>query len=232
MADAEPMQGGVERQFPLKRAAPPVHETERRRHGRQVELDTRQVGVGRDAAVGDDQGLAAGEQRNLVRADAMGRKLAQALVPALHVVDADDAALALEVVLGGVEQPPVQAEDAVPIEMSVDRRFYASGDGAQHEVQNQGEAAGAPGEMHGSASVGAHSERMAPRRQRQIEERSAVLSKAADPVAAGDVGVGTEIERGAGRGGLRAEQYGWDRPGDPTGEQQKRVSAINPHRGH
>ena len=123
MADAEPMQSGVERQFAPQRAAPPIHETERRRHGGQVELDARQVGMSRDAAVGDGQCLAVGEQPDLVRADAVGGKLAHAHVASRRVVDADDAAFALEIVLGGVEQPPVRAEDAVPIERSVGRRF-------------------------------------------------------------------------------------------------------------
>ena len=63
--------------------------------------------MSRDAPVGDDEGLAVGEQRDLVRADTVGRELADAPIAGLCVVDADDAALAVEIVLGGVKKTRV-----------------------------------------------------------------------------------------------------------------------------
>ena len=49
--------------------------------------------------------------------------------------------------------------------------------GTLRKVQYQREAAGSPGEMYGSASVGAHRERMAPALQGQIEDVGAVRGK-------------------------------------------------------
>ena len=149
--------------------------------------------MGRDAAVGDNQGLAVGEQRDLVRADAVGGKFAHARIAARRVVDADDASLPLEIVLGGVEQPPARAEHSVAVEVAPVRRFHPAGDGAPLEIDDQRDAAGPPRKMYGSTSIGAYGEGMAPPRQWQIEERGAVLSKAADPIAAGGIGAGTEI---------------------------------------
>ena len=222
VADAQSVQGGVERQFPPKRAASPVHETERRRHGRQVEFYARKVRVRGDAAVGDDEGLAVGEQRDLVRADAVGRKLAHARVSSRRVVDADDAALALEIVLGGVEQPPVPAEYAVAVEVAVGRRLYPACGGAPREVQQQREAAGAPGKMQSGASPGADGEGMPPPRQGQIEERGAVRREAADPVTAGGVGAGAEVERRPRRSGVSEERRRQQQAGKPAGEQPQR----------
>ena len=48
--------------------------------GRQVEFYARQVRLRRDAAVGDDEGIAVGEKSDLVRANAVGRQLADAPV--------------------------------------------------------------------------------------------------------------------------------------------------------
>ena len=81
-------------------------------------------------------------------------RLAVAPVVNLGVVDTDDAALAAKVVLGGIEQPPVRAEDAVTIEVPIGRCLHPAGDGALLEVQDQGEAAGPPREMRRLVSAG------------------------------------------------------------------------------
>ena len=99
-----------------------------------------------------------GEQCDLVRADAVGRQLTHAPVAARRVIHADHAALAVEIVLAGVEQPPVVAEHAVTVEMAPRARFQLADDGALREVEHEREAAGPPGKMHGGTPVGADGE--------------------------------------------------------------------------
>ena len=99
-----------------------VDEGERGLHARQVQLLAPGLDVRLDPAVGDGQRLAVGEQDRLVRTDAIGRELADALVAAGGVVDADEAGARLVVVLRGVEQPAVARERAVAVEVPVGRR--------------------------------------------------------------------------------------------------------------
>ena len=92
------MQRWGEPPFLQQCAGAPVDKAKGGRHGRQVEFYARQVRPRGDAAVGDDEGFAVGEQRDFVRADAVGLQLADAPVVVRRVVDADDAAFPVEIV--------------------------------------------------------------------------------------------------------------------------------------
>ena len=80
------------------------------------------IGMGADAAIGDDHGAAVGEQRNVVRLHAMRLELADLPVAVGRVADADHALRVRIVVLGGVEQLAVGGEDAMAEEMPVGLR--------------------------------------------------------------------------------------------------------------
>ena len=230
MTDAEPVQVRIEFQFPDQGTAPPVDGAQGWRHGGQVEFDARQVRMRRDAAVGNDEGLAVGKQRDLVRADAVGRKFAQAPVAALRVVDADDAAFVLEIVPGGVEQPAVAAEHAMPVVAAVGLRHQRACDGAPRKVQRQCKASRPPREMHRLESSRSRGERVTPARLRQIEADNAVSREAADPVAAGGVGPGAEVKRRALGSCFRADGHRHQGAGKAAGEQPQRVPAVSRHR--
>ena len=72
---------------------------------------SRWLDVGLDAAVGDRERLAVGQQDHLVRADAVGRELADALVAVGRVVDAEHAGARVVVVLRRIEQARDRAEN-------------------------------------------------------------------------------------------------------------------------
>ena len=111
--------------------------------------------VGLDAAVGDRERLAVGEQDHLVRADAVGRELADALVAAGRVVDAEHAGARVVVVLGRIEQARVRREHAVAVEVPVRRRRE------QHRLAR---AVHVEGERERSRAPREHDRLAAPRR--------------------------------------------------------------------
>ena len=78
-----------------------------------------ELGVGFDAAIGDDHGAAVGEQLNVMRLHAARREFADLPVAVGRVADADDALRVCVIVLGGVEQLAVGGEDAMAEEMPV-----------------------------------------------------------------------------------------------------------------
>ena len=108
---------GVERVLFHQRAGGAVDEDQRRLHRRDVELGAAEIRMRLDAAIGDGQRLAVRAKQQFVRADAMGRELADAAEPVRRVVDADHAGGIVEVVLGRIEQRAVRRKHAVAVEM-------------------------------------------------------------------------------------------------------------------
>ncbi len=88
-----------------------------------------------------------------MRTDAVGRDLADAGVVACRVVHAEDAALAIEVILGGVEDAAVGGEEAVALEVAVLRRREHRIHRQRVDVDRDREPAGPPREHHGGAGL-------------------------------------------------------------------------------
>ncbi len=98
--------------------------------------------MGQDAAIADHQRVAVAGEAELVRSDAAGRQLAASPEAHGRVIDADDAALLGEIVFGGIEQPSVLAERAMPKEMPVGRGLERGDERAAGEINGTRERAG------------------------------------------------------------------------------------------
>ena len=120
--DRELVQIGRQHLLLEKIAGGEIDIDERRLHVGKVELVIAAVGMGFDAAIGDDHGAAVGEQRHVVRLHAARRELADLAIAVGRVAHADDALRVRVVVLGGVEQLAVGGEDAMAEEMPVGLR--------------------------------------------------------------------------------------------------------------
>ena len=82
---------------------------QRRFHRIEIEIHAASIRHRVETAVADGQRLAVCQQKDLMRPDAIARMFADLLVIARHIVDADNATLAVDVVFGSVEQPSVAA---------------------------------------------------------------------------------------------------------------------------
>jgi len=162
-----------------------VDEAQRRVHAVEIELAAAVVGMRFDAAIGDGEGLAVGEQDHLVRSDAIGLELADTPIAAGHVVDAEHAASGLEIVLGGIEQPAVRREHAMAEEVPP----LDAGDGLRRRlsrrVEHHREGAGAAGEHHRAPCLGRVGHVMAAHRQLDIGDELAGLGEHARAILAG-----------------------------------------------
>ena len=103
MADAQQAEVAAETHLLVQVACLSVDETERGFHRRQVELRPGIIGMGVDAAIGDRQRPAVRQHPDVVRTDAARGEFAKPLEVIARVVDANDAAAGVEVVLGSVE---------------------------------------------------------------------------------------------------------------------------------
>ena len=156
-------------------------------HGVNVELlasCTARFDVGLDAAVGDGERLAVGEQDHLVRADAERLQLADALVALRGVIDAEEAVARLVVVLGRVEQAPVGREHAVAVEVAVRRRREQHRLAPAPHIEGERERAGAAREHHRLAACGVERDVVAAVPQRQLAHDRAVEPQHHDRVGA------------------------------------------------
>ena len=127
---------------------------------------------------------------------------------ALNVIDADQPARGLEVVLGRIDQPPVGREEAMAEEMAP----LGRGEGPQRlaglRIENDGEGARATGKGDGAARHRIESDVMAAIGQGHLRDDAPVLGK--DRAAIGAVGPAA----GAGKKRIRL----LERLRMPTGE--------------
>jgi hypothetical protein len=108
-----------------------------------------------DAAIGDDQQLAIVGDGHVVGADAARVELCDAAEFVSRVVDADHAAIAVEIVLAGIKPRPVRREMAVPVEMPAFRGGDHHRFRLPRRIEHHGKRAGTAGEGDGAAGGGA-----------------------------------------------------------------------------
>ncbi len=101
-----------------QRARCRVDQRQRRLHAGEVELGAAEIRMRLDAAIGNDQHAPVVGDRHVVRADAVGLELADAGKAVGRVIEADHAAVGVEVVLAGIEEPAIRREGAVAIEVA------------------------------------------------------------------------------------------------------------------
>src|SRR5581483_12010356 len=198
---------------------------ERRLHIGNVELALA-VGTGADAAIGDHQRAAVGEELNIVRLHAVRGELADLPVAVGRIAHTDDAAPARVVVLGRVKQPAVSGEGAVAEEMAVWLRGEPDGRTGV-ERDRHAEASWPSCEGHPFAAV---------RLERDIVAAAGKLDRA--DIAALQIeqsrGIGAAIVPACGSEALRLEGGGGlsrqrQRGGAPGEGDQKRA-AVDLHR--
>ncbi len=129
-----------------QRAVKPVEEDQRRPHGRQIELGAAEIGMGLDAAIGDRQRAPVRHQEQFVRIHAVRVEFADATEAVGRIVDADQTARGLEIVLGRVKKPSVRGKDAMAEKMSPGRGLEGHRFGAPVEVEHDGEVPRPPRE--------------------------------------------------------------------------------------
>ena len=221
----------------MSRPCGAVDEGERGLHGIEVELFAPRLDVRFDAAVGDGERLAVGEQDHLVRADAVGRHLADALVAAGRVVDADEAGARLVVVLGGVQQPAVAREDAVTVEVAVGRRREQHRLAAVLDVEGKRERSGPAGEHHRLAAGAVERDVVAAPFERQLAQHGAVERQHHDRIrSVGTAAGGHQIAGFDARSRAVVEHAGKRarsarrREGERRADQE--MPPVNRHRAH
>ena len=207
-----------------------VETDERGLHRPEIQLPARIVGVRRDPAVGDRDGAPIAHQHRLVGADPVRVQLADPAPSRARVVDAEDAAFGLVVVLGRVDETPPRGVEAVAAEVPPGRRRESLDGPPALEVQNEGEATGAAGEDHrgppvrgdGGAVAAAGEPNRVHRPSGGIQDRRGMARRVA---ASGHEG----------RGGSRPPPPGADGRKRQEGRrrrQREQRSAANRHRGN
>src|SRR6478735_10162621 len=96
-------------------------------HVGDVEFFSPAIGMGPDAAIGDDHGAAVGEQRDVVRLHAMRVELRDLLITASGVTNANHTPRVVVVIFRCVENLSVGRENAMTGEMPVGPRLKPSG---------------------------------------------------------------------------------------------------------
>ena len=181
--------------------------------------------------------LPSAQQDHLVRADAVGRHLADALVAAGRVVDADEAGARLVVVLGGVEQPAVARKYAVTVEVAVGGRREQHRLAAVLDVEGERERPGTAGEHDRLAAGAVERDVVAAPFERQLAQHGAVERQHHDRIgsvgaaAGGDqiAGINARFRAVVEHAGERARSAR-RREGERRADQE--MPPINRHRAH
>ncbi len=145
------------------------------------------VGIGRDAAVGDGERASVGEQDRLVGADAVRRKLADALVARRDIIDANEPVASLDVVLARQEQASTVGKSAVAEEMPAWLGLEDVGLGAAREIERHREEAWAAREGDGAAACAVDGDVVAARGERDLAQDLAGTREQRERVAAARV---------------------------------------------
>ena len=136
-----------------------------------------------DAAVGDHQGLAVRQQREVMRADAEGREFAEPRIAGARVVDADHALVLRLVILGRQQQVAALHEQAVAGEMARRRGRDLRHHLACQRIEHQREPAGPAREADRLAAAWPHGKAVAAVGKVEIEVDLAVLVDGNDGVS-------------------------------------------------
>ena len=105
-------------------------------HGGNIELGATVIGMRQNAAIGDDEGRAVGQEPHLMRANAGARKFPNALEVVRRVVDTEHASTGIKVVFGRKEQAAISREGSVPAERTPRRGVDPSDDGTGHSIED------------------------------------------------------------------------------------------------
>jgi hypothetical protein len=149
-------------------------------HAIEVELGAAEIRMGLDPAIGDDQQAAVVADRHVVRADAMGFELADPAETIRGVIDADHAAIGVEIVFAGIEQPAVRRKVPVAEEVPVGRRGDHDRFAASACVEDDRKGTGTSGEGDREACRRAVAEAVNAVRQIDPVDEGAVLGDQAD----------------------------------------------------
>ncbi len=172
-----------------------------------------------------------------MRTDAVGRDLADALVAAGRVVDADEAGARLVVVLGRIEQPSVAREDAVAVEVAVGRRREQHRLAAILNVEGERERTRAAREHDRLAARTIERDVVATPFERQLTQHCAVERQHDDRVVAvGAAASGDQVTCRNTRAGIVVEHarkcIGSARRREGERRADQEVSPVNRHRAH
>ena len=138
--------------------------------------------MGQNASVGHGQCPAIGHERDFVRTHAVGGKLPDTPEAVVGVVEAEDATLAIEIVLGRDQVASIGREAAVTVEMAIVPAFDDPDQAPRREVDDRGEGAGAAGEQHRLFARGRNRRPVTTSRQAKARQDRAVRRNQASAV--------------------------------------------------
>ncbi len=179
--------------------------------------------MGLDAAIGNDEAAPVGQRQDVVRADAAGPELADALRPlAAEVVDADHAAVRDVIVFRRIGQAAIGRKGAMAVEVPARHCFEHDRRALTFHIEADGEGAGATGKGEAAPAERADRNIMAAAGKRDHLSVDAIEPGYDDAVAA--VGL---APRGGEERVVRDAGFAGTQPLRPEGQCRQRSTASD-----